>query len=100
MTASGSSTEKVKVAVVSVVVEPSAGPPLRVTTGGVISPISQPYVAGVGSTFRATPTAWTSKSCAPTVRPLYVTGEVQTLNGALSSAHWKVLPAWSAEKVN
>src|SRR5688572_14749473 len=45
-------------------------------------------------------TARTWKMCSPWSTATYVFGDVQAVNGALSSEHWKVAPDWSAEKVN
>ena len=62
------------VAVVSLVVNSApdwlVGPETIATTGGVMSPISQPNSAGVRSKLPAGPLAWTAKSCGPIARPL------------------------------
>jgi hypothetical protein len=66
-TAFGSSAVNVNVGVVSVVA--TAGPSWIVTTGGVMSPMSQLYAAGVGSTLPSAPRARTRSSCEPIAKP-------------------------------
>src|SRR5688500_4624296 len=94
----GSLASNVKVAVVASVA--TGGPDRIVTVGGVRSPLSQANSAGVRS--MAVPsglTARTCSSCAPYGTSVKVAGEVQAANGARSSEHSKVAPAWSDEKV-
>ena len=89
------------VGVVSVVA--ISGPTVMVTSGGVVSPISQLYSAGDPSMLPAGPTAWTRKSCAPIGRFSAwneVPWHAASVRRSESRAHLKVEPAMLEENVN
>src|SRR5687767_10420473 len=68
-------------------------------SGAAVSTV-QACVAGVWSVFLAASTARTWKVWAPSTSPLWLLGEAQAANAAVSSLHSKVAPASLAEKVN
>ena len=75
-TASGSSTLMLNVALVLSVPDCGVGGEID-TTGGVMSPIAQPYSAGDGSALPSPSTARTEKSWSPKARSLYTSPELQ-----------------------
>src|ERR687895_1740607 len=92
---------KRKVAIVLDVV--GSGAMVMVVSGSSVSAgawMFQPWRAGPRSTWPAGSTARTASRCQPTARLLSSNGEVQVVNAAPSSAHWKVAPAMSEMKLN
>jgi hypothetical protein len=82
----------VNVALVLVVVEPAAGPPVMVVLGGAMSTVHV-RLAALGSVLPAASIARTRNVWLPPVSPVYWRGEVQVLKAVVeSSEHWNVEP--------
>ena len=79
------------VGVLSLVVEPPAGPPVIVVSGAAVSTVNV-RDAGVGSVPFGPLTARTSNVCEPSVSAAVVNGVVQAANAAASTRHSNVTP--------
>ena len=82
-----SSAVKAKVGVGSLIAEPSAGPPVMVVFGGVVSTVNV-RTTGDGSAFPARSIARTLSVCGPSVSEAKVCGVEQGANAPASIRHW------------
>ena len=90
--------EKVKVAVVSLVVTGDAGGPERIVVSGGARTVHE-WLAGDRSTLPAESLALTMSWCGPSARLLNTCGDGQDENGAPSSEHSKFAPTSFEAKV-
>src|ERR687895_259789 len=78
----------------------TSGPELIIVIGGLTKPISHSYSAHWSSQIPSGSLARTANSCPPSVRPVYVFGELQFSSSTPSSQHQYVEPGVDAAKVN